>query len=179
MSKKSLATTLAKMQEYQEVLKQKELVEEYQNKRKTRRLLIGIYGTITLLMPILTFGLATAINLPCGVAATVVLGIPLAKSKIHVDKLKQELQYMEKRNPNIKRHCKEDYEKLEQKAINNLIRRSPKDERCELITRSPIPLYANKNQQPENSLDTQSYTTENENSTAKQDGRSLVKSIRH
>ena len=178
MGKKSLATTLAKMQEYQEVLKQKKLVEEYQNKRKTRRLLIGIYGTITLLMPILTIGLATAINLPCGISASIALSSPLVKAKHYSDKLKKELQYMEKRNPNIKRQCKEDYEKLEQKAINNLIRRSPKDERCELITRSPIPLYANKNQQPEDSLGTQSYTTENENSTAKQDGRSLVKSIR-
>lgn len=173
MNRRSLATTLASMQEYQEVLKQKKLVEEYQNKRKTRRLLIVIYGTIAIAMPVATLGLATVINLPCGVLATIGLSIPLVKSKIHVDKLKQELQYMEKRNPNIKRQCKEDYEKLEQRAINNLIRRSQEDERCESI----IPLYANKKQQSENSLDTQPYTTENENDTATKGGGRPVKRI--
>ena len=108
--------TLAIVQEKQIMLEQINIVKKYQKKRKNRRLLIGIYGTITIAMPVATLGLAAVINLQCGVLATIGLSIPLVKAKKHVDQLKQELEKMEKNYPFISKLKKENCDELRQRT---------------------------------------------------------------
>ena len=101
------------IQIYNERIKQINKIREYQIKKKNRRMILCIYGAIAITIPIATLGLVTLINLPCGIAATILLGIPLVKAKHHCKILKQELQEMEQKYPFIKPNENEDCDELE------------------------------------------------------------------
>lgn len=108
--------TLAIVKERQLMLEQINKVEEYQKTRKKRYLLIGIYGTITIAMPVMTLGLATVINLPCGVLAAIGLSILRVKAKKHVNQLKHELEKMKEEYQFITELKKENCDNLRQRT---------------------------------------------------------------